>query len=239
MAQQFRILFQDENLVAVDKPAGFSVHPPEDKRIRISNASNGLQIISKQINQYVYPIHRLDRGTSGVVLYALNQGSAQYLASQFQNRLVDKKYYAIVRGWTEDVFTISRPLDEKEAFTSFATIARVELNDPVGKYSSARYSLLEAKPKTGRMHQIRRHLMGISHPIIGDKLYGDREHNRYMKEKFKFQHLMLKAHVLTFQNPTDQQMYSIESKWTKHWHTAFDLFGYCPIQNSKNKKGWQ
>lgn len=234
MAQQFRILYQDDSFVAIDKPPGFSVHPPEDKSIRISRSSNGLQIISNQIQKYVYPVHRLDRGTSGVVLYALDVESAKSLASQFQNREVNKKYYAVVRGFTEDNFICDRPLDDKESYTEFTTFARLEIPKAVGKFETARYSLVEAKPKHGRMHQIRRHLMGLSHPIVGDKTYGDRKHNKFMSEEYGFNTLMLKAHVLEFIHPQINKVMKIESKWTGLWHKVFDLFGICPIQKKRN-----
>ncbi|MEO5970933.1 MAG: pseudouridine synthase, partial [Bdellovibrionia bacterium] len=162
-----RILYQDLSLVVVDKPAGFHVHPPEDMRHKIPNGINCLHLLSRQINTYLYPVHRLDRATSGVLVFALKPEVATALSKLFSERTIEKTYFTVVRGWVEPgASTINYPLKEfnnsgeavfRESVTHYEAIAWVELPTPVGKYSTARYSLVRVSPETGRMHQIRRH----------------------------------------------------------------------------------
>ena len=180
---RFRLLYESESFVAIDKPAGVHVHPPEDVRFRIPKFQNGLALLRDQLGRYVYPVHRLDRATIGVVLYALSSESASALAGMFYRREIEKTYYAVVRGWTAESGEIDSPLSEEgkpevPARTRFGRIGSAELPWPGSRFPASRYSLVRVVPETGRFHQIRRHLRRLNHPIVGDPVHGDGVHNR-------------------------------------------------------------
>lgn len=225
-----RIIYRDEHLVVVDKPAGFHVHPPEDTAHKISKNQNCLYLLGKQLNAYLYPVHRLDRATSGVLIFALSSEAASGLAAQFKKREVKKTYYCVVRGWIAERGSVDRPLEPmKDALTHFEKLATLEIAEPVGKFATARYSLVKVEPVTGRMHQIRKHLSGISYPLLGDSVYGDGRHNRFFREKFGISGLFLKASALDFVHPITGKRHLIHSRWGGAWHRVFDLFGVCPF----------
>src|SRR5690606_21261137 len=150
------ILYQDDDLIAINKPHGLLVH-----RSSIASDANefALQLLKNQIGKHVSPVHRLDRKTSGVLLYALNKDVEKLMHIKFMNGEISKKYLAVLRGYAPDHMEIDYPLAKEdgtmqEAFTEFATLNRCELNVPLGKHSTSRYSLVEAQPTTGRMHQL-------------------------------------------------------------------------------------
>jgi len=212
--QPLSILFQDEHLVAIDKPAGLLVHR---SRVDVHATEFALQRLRDQIGQSVFPAHRIDRPTSGVLLFALNKDCARELSQQFANRSVAKSYRAIVRGktpatkyWDEtliekhDPATDGKARHNKEAqsaITEFHTLETWTVPFSAGKYPHSRYSLVEAKPLTGRKHQLRRHFNHMAHPIVGDTTYGDRRHNRLFRETFAVQRLLLVAKRLNFLHP--------------------------------------
>ncbi len=231
----FRILYQDPYLVAIEKPAGYHVHPPEDSTHRISPLTNCLHLLGKQLNTYLYPVHRLDRATSGVLLFALQSETARELCQLFQNQKIKKTYITVVRGWTPEAATIEHPLrsendpDQRlESVTAYERIAKMEIPFPNGRFSSSRYSLLHIEPHTGRRHQIRRHCQHISHPLIGDTIYGNGEHNRLFREKLEINGLLLKAYSVEMIHPQTGTPLRITSRWNGMWHQLFDLFGVCP-----------
>ena len=165
-----------------------------------------LQILRDQMGKHVFPVHRLDRKTAGIVLFGLNADIHKAMQQMFAEKEVTKRYLAIVRGYTENHGTIDYRLRKEngkmqEAITHYKTLDRTELNIPFGKHSTSRYSLLELQPKTGRKHQIRRHLAHIHHPIIADRPYGDNQQNKLFKEKFGLMTMMLHAWKLGFQHP--------------------------------------
>lgn len=233
----FRLLYEDPYIVAIEKPAGFHVHPPEDSNHTISPSVNCLHILRNQLGKYLYPVHRLDRATSGVLLFGLEPMATRRLSEAFQEQSIKKTYFCVVRGWTEKAGIIDRPLrsdkDPEERLnseTTYSSLAQVELPISNQKYLSSRYSLLKVHPHTGRRHQIRRHLDSISHPLIGDTQYGNGEHNRIFKEKLKISGLLLKAYSIEFNHPIHQNPMKIESRWNGRWHQIFDLFGVCPFE---------
>lgn len=204
------ILYRDERCVIIDKPAGLLVHP---SRIAKRAPDTAMERLRDQLGRLVYVIHRLDRATSGALLFALDAAAASLLADAFRAGAARKTYLALVRGWAPERGCIDRPLLKKrdkktdrkarrdaapqEAITEFECLARAELPIPVGRYATGRYSLLRLSPKTGRRHQIRRHLKHLSHPIIGDSEHGDRDHNRLFRERFGVERLMLHARALS------------------------------------------
>ena len=235
--QKLRILFQDPFLVAVDKPAGLLVHPPEDPTLHrfTKNQPTVLKLLSEQLGQYVYPVHRLDRATSGVLIMALEKTTAARLQESFQMGEVNKKYIALVRGYTDESGEVNSPLsrdDEGEilqsAQTFYETLHKFEVPVPNGPHASARFSLIDVTLKTGRYHQIRRHLKRISHPLIGDTLHGDGKQNKIWRELTEDSLLYLKAYSLRLNHPVSQAPLSFTSRWTGSWQKVFDHAGMCP-----------
>lgn len=182
---QLEILYRDEYFIAINKPSGLLVHrSPIDRH----ETRFAIQLLRDQIGQYVYPLHRLDKPTSGVLFFALDKESANLVSEQFKMHSIQKTYLAVVRGYTDDEGEIDYALKEKldkiadkdarvdkdaqEAVTNYKTLAKTELDFAVGRYDRVRYSLIELKPKTGRKHQIRRHMKHISHHLLGDTKYG-------------------------------------------------------------------
>jgi tRNA pseudouridine65 synthase len=208
------ILYGDEWLVAVHKPAGLLVH----RSLIDKHATDfALQRVRDQLGRRVYPVHRLDRPTSGVLLFALDAGTARTLTAHFTAGQVVKTYQAIVRGYLEPEGVIDYALREEPdaladanadlnkapqtAITQFRRLATVELPYPVSRYPTARYSLVELHPKTGRKHQLRRHLKHLYHPIIGDTTHGDGRHNQFFARHFANQRLLLAATRLQLRHP--------------------------------------
>lgn len=209
---QLDIVYQDTHFVAINKPAGLLVHrSPIDRH----ETRFAIQLLRDQIGQRVYPVHRLDKPTSGVLLFALNAQDAALLQQQFAQTDVGKEYLAVCRGYTADECVIDHPVKtvrdsyddtitathSKPALTTLQTLARCEIDKPLGKYASVRYSLVKLSPHTGRRHQLRAHMKHISHPLIGDAKYGRGEHNRFFQQHFNSHRLMLAACGLQFIHP--------------------------------------
>lgn len=194
------VLHHCERFVAVDKPAGMVVHRSE----WCPDGEPVLQRLRDQLRRHVFPVHRLDRATSGVLLFALDPDAARHLGAQFTAHTVDKRYLAIVRGWPDEAGLIDSPLAEdpsvpaQPATTEYRRTASVELPVAVGRYATARYALVDVRPRTGRMHQIRRHFAHLRHPIVGDVRYGDGRHNRMWREVLARPGMMLRAVSIAF-----------------------------------------
>ncbi|HEX9194650.1 MAG TPA: tRNA pseudouridine(65) synthase TruC [Azonexus sp.] len=214
MADELPILYRDEHIVVVDKPPGLLVHRSEIDRHETRFA---IQILRDQIGQRVWAAHRLDRGTSGVLLFGLDREIAGELGRQFAFGAVEKRYWAVVRGHPPACGTIDHPLsrprdpylfrgeqrstEAQPALTHYRKLAEIELPVAVDRYPTSRYALLELDPLTGRRHQLRRHLKHIAHPIIGDATYGKGRHNRFFAERFACHRLLLACTELCFDHP--------------------------------------
>ncbi len=200
------ILYLDQHLVVVDKPFGMPVH--RDKFSALGEKAC-LQELRDQLNTLVFPVHRLDRPTSGILMFALNKEVLSKLSKQFMERQVSKTYVAIVRGWILKETTCSDSLEDdghvREALTTFRPIKNFEFSWPNKKFSSSRYSIVEVSPHTGRFHQIRRHANHIGHPIVGDTTHGDGNHNQLWREKLNCNRLLLHASELQFTHPESQE----------------------------------
>lgn len=206
MTHSLDILFADPYFIAVNKPEGMLVH-----RSRISeDRVFVLQTLRDQIGAPVFAIHRLDRATSGVLIYATSAEAAEALAAGFREKSVEKTYLAIVRGWTEDQGLIDYAVRDQDrpdapllpARTHYRTLGRSEVAHAIGnKYPSARFSLVDIRPETGRRHQIRKHFAHILHPVIGDKRHGDNKHNRYFWNELALPRMFLHAAELAFAHP--------------------------------------
>ena len=224
MRETLPILFRDEHLVAVHKPAGLLVHRTVLDRRETRFA---VQIVRDQIGQHVFPAHRLDRGTSGVLLMALDAAMARALGALFETQGVAKTYLAIVRGHPPESGCIDHPLtrqyddyefradksaaEAQTATTCFRRLATVELPHAVDRYPTSRYALLELTPETGRRHQIRRHLKHIAHPIIGDATHGKGRHNRFFQEHLGSSRLLLACTRIGLVHPASGQPLVVEA----------------------------
>lgn len=227
MTDHLEIIYQDPYLVAVNKPAGLLVHRTD---LAPNAVEFAVQILRKQIGQYVYPLHRLDKPTSGVLLFSLNLKMAQEISQTIQESLFHKEYLALVRGWPPENFEVNRGVKSdkesarKEALTRFERLSTVEIEYAVGPFNTARYSLIQAFPISGRRHQIRKHLNHVSYPIVGDTWYGDRDHNRFFLAQ-KLPQLMLHSHKLYFKHPVSQDSLHLEAPLPGHWIQALDFLG--------------
>ncbi|WP_255555651.1 tRNA pseudouridine(65) synthase TruC [Enterovibrio paralichthyis] len=236
---ELEILYRDEWLVAVNKPSGMLVH-----RSWLDKAETRfvMQTLRDQIGQHVFPLHRLDRPTSGVLLFALSSEMASQMMPKFAGRDIHKTYHAVVRGWVKEGATLDYPLKEeldkvadkfataepeaKEAITEYQPVAYAELPIPMGRYQSCRYTLVEMKPHTGRKHQLRRHMHHLSHHIVGDVNHGDGRHNRLFRQEFDCHQLLLHASRTEFLHPVTGEPLVIEAKVDPVWRRVLDGLGW-------------
>lgn len=233
------ILYQDEFLIAVNKPAGMLVHRSWlDKH----ETQFVMQTLRDQIGQHVFPLHRLDRPTSGVLVFALSSEVASQVMPMFANHQMQKTYHAIVRGWIEEGATLDYPLKEeldkiadkfansdqpaKDAVTEYQPLATVEVPYSTGRFPTSRYCLMELKPKTGRKHQLRRHMAHLRHPIVGDTSHGDGKHNRLFRQHYDANRLLLHASELSFIHPFTDQEVVIKAGLDDIWQSLLQQFGW-------------
>ncbi len=206
------VLWRDEHVVVVHKPAGWLVHRTG---LDAGETRFVLQTLRDQLGQKVFPVHRLDKGTSGVLAMALHSEAARAMAQAFESRQAHKRYLAMVRGWCPSEAWVDhalRPDDAppeavpQPAVTRFERVATLSLPFPVDRYPSTRVSLVHAWPLTGRRHQIRRHLKHLAHPIIGDATHGKGAHNRWWGEHLGLQRLWLHASELSMPHPITEEV---------------------------------
>lgn len=207
------IVYQDDHLIAINKPHGLLVH-----RSSIANDAKefALQMLRDQVGRHVSPVHRLDRKTGGLLLFAFEKEVEVAMQQQFMSGKVEKKYLAVLRGYAPDEMDIDYPLAKEngtiqEAFTSFVTLKRAELDVAFGKHPTSRYSLVEATPATGRMHQLRKHFAHIFHPIIGDRKHGCNKQNRFFKEQWEMTTMLLHASELNFIHPVNREQVCLKA----------------------------
>jgi len=234
--ERLPVLHADEHLVVVNKPSSLLVHrSPIDRHER----RFAVQLLRDQLGRRVHPVHRLDKGTSGALAFALDRETAAKLAADFANQRVTKTYLAVVRGWPADSGEIDHPLEAvadryvpatetgpKPARTRFRRLGTVELPQRVDRYPTSRYALLELQPDTGRRHQLRRHLAHVSHPIIGDSTYGKGRHNRLFAELFGVQRLLLACVRLEFAHPVTGASLVIDAEPGADFNALFARFGW-------------
>jgi tRNA pseudouridine65 synthase len=213
-ADECELIYRDEHLVAVNKPSGLLVHRSLIDRHETRFA---LQLVRNQVGQHVYPVHRLDKPTSGVLLFGLSSAVARKLSEQFAAGAVHKQYLAVVRGYCPVDGTIDYPLQEKldrvadrdkrrdrppqQALTRYRRLATVEIPEAVDRYPHTRYSLVALQPQTGRKHQLRRHMKHIGHPIIGDAKHGKGVHNRFFQARYQCHRLLLACTAVELTHP--------------------------------------
>lgn len=246
-AETLEIIYKDEYIVAINKPSNLLVHR---SWIDKDETRFAIQILRDQIGQYVYPVHRLDKPTSGVLLFALSKEVARAVSEQMQERAFIKEYMAIVRGYTEDSGEIDYALKEvldkmtdakaqmdkeaQSAITSYEKISQVELPFAVGRYETTRYSLVTLRPQTGRKHQLRRHMKHLLHPIVGDTKYGRGEHNRFFREQFDAHRLLLHAHKLTFVHPVLHKEMTLNAGLDEVFLDLFSQLGFTVKEDDRH-----
>ncbi len=230
------ILYRDERIVVVNKPSGLLVHrSPIDRHER----RFAVQMLRDQLGLRVYPAHRLDKGTSGALAFALDREMAAKLGAAFADRDVVKTYLAVVRGWPPESGVIDHELaavhDEyalpaestaRPARTSYRGLATVELPVRVDRYPTSRYALMELHPETGRRHQLRRHLAHVSHPIVGDSTYGKGRHNRLFADLYGIRRLMLACTGLEFRHPASGELMGIRATPGDEFESLAARFGW-------------
>ncbi|WP_394145334.1 tRNA pseudouridine(65) synthase TruC [Vibrio atypicus] len=237
------IIYQDEYFVAVNKPAGMLVHRSWlDKH----ETQFVMQTLRDQIGQHVFPLHRLDRPTSGVLIFALSSEVASQVMPMFANHKMEKTYHAIVRGWILEEgrldYALKVELDKiadkhasqekepQEAVTDYKPLAQVEVPHSTGRFPTTRYCLMEIKPLTGRKHQLRRHMAHLRHPIVGDTTHGDGKHNKLFRDVYDSHRLLLHASSLTFVHPFTEQTLTIEARVDETWQKLCEEFNWSMPQ---------
>ena len=222
------LLYRDEHLVVVDKPAGLLVHRTA---LDAHEQRAALQLVRDQIGAPVWPVHRLDKGTSGVLAFALDPDTARHLGAQFEAGVPRKTYVALVRGWPPAAGEIDHPLarDPEQpsagqpllaARTRYERLARVEWPFATDtRHPTSRYALLQVFPESGRRHQIRRHLKHIAHPLIGDATHGKGAHNRAVAAWLGVQRLWLHALALELAHPATGRPLQLQAWPEASWRT--------------------
>lgn len=238
-APEIEILYEDEHLVAIHKPAGLLVHRSYLARRERFFA---MQLTRDLVGCHVFPVHRLDRPTSGVLLFAKSSEVANALCEQFASHTIEKQYLALVRGNMHESgildYALKVELDElgdknadpnkaaQEAVTAYEPLLNTEIPYPSGRYPTSRFALVRLSPKTGRKHQLRRHMAHLRHPIVGDTTHGDGKQNAFFREHFGINRLWLIAKKLTFTHPITQTRLSIETELESEWETVFAELGW-------------
>ena len=233
------ILYQDAHFIAVNKPAGLLVHRSKIDRHETRFA---VQTVRDQVGRHVFPVHRLDKPTSGVLVFGFSSEAARALAEAFAQREVIKTYLAVVRGYVEAQGVIDYPLKEQfdkktdaqarrdkpaqPALTAYRRLAQVEVPVAVGRYPTSRYALVEARPETGRMHQIRRHMKHIFHPVIGDGKHGEGRHNRFFSTRYGCSRLLLAATEMSFVHPYSEAAMTIVAPLDDAFTAVLDQLGW-------------
>lgn len=225
----FDSLFEQQGVMAVVKPNRLLVHRTD---IDFHEPHNLRDLVNAERprDQWLQPVHRLDKPTSGIVLFAALGDALNDLKLEFVHRRTTKVYWAVVRGWTEDEGVVEKPLPTahnpkpKEAVTRYITLARTELNVPVSPYETSRYSLVECRPETGRFHQIRLHFRHLRHPLVGDSRYGDKRHNRAVAAGTGTDTLMLHAGRLSVQLPGGLGTLHAQASVPAGWDTLLDAW---------------
>ncbi|MBT8040712.1 MAG: pseudouridylate synthase [Xanthomonadales bacterium] len=228
------VLYRDDHLLVVNKPAGVPVH---GSRMLEGRPETLLAMTRELTGRLVHPVHRLDRPASGAILLAIDRTGLAAMSSAFEKREVEKRYLAVARGWTGAAgrvdYALLPPRDERRpgseprnASTHYSRLATLELPFAVAPYATARYSLLELNPETGRRHQIRRHMKHISHPLVGDTTYGKGEHNRVFREQFQSARLLLHSRSLAFHHPSGGEWIEVTAPLDPAFDRVARAFGW-------------
>lgn len=228
MNEEIKILWQDEYYAFLYKPAGVLIH----RSIFSAERDTLVKRLYSQFESPPLPVHRLDRPVSGVLAAAFTSDAAAALSECFRTGTIQKIYWAVVRGFIPDKGVIDTALKNydtgvvKEAESEYRRIATAELPVPSRKFDTSRYSLVEVRPRTGRFHQIRRHLAGIGYPIVGDTSHGDTYCNHHFSEHFEVEGLLLHAGRIELEHPISGEQLSISADPPESFCRVFELFNW-------------
>ncbi len=227
-----QIIYEDDTIVLVNKPNDLIVH--HSKFGGKLDEYSLCQLLNHNRTETIHPVHRLDRKTSGLILFLKRKDLIADLQLQFESQTVEKTYLALVRGHVLNDGIVDTPIrpegknDHKLALTHYQPIARTTVDIPVHPYPQSRYTLIKLSPKTGRMHQLRKHMNKISHPIIGDPKYGNRHHNHMFIDQFSVNHLFLHAVRLAFTHPITLKPMVFSAPVPSFWKTTLAPFQWAP-----------
>ena len=245
-ANQVEIIYEDEFLVAINKEAGLLVHRSWlDK----GETRFAMQLTRDAVGCHVFPVHRLDRPTSGVLLFAKSSTVARSLTEAFTEHKVTKQYLAVVRGFMPEQGTVDYALSFKpdaiadkfanldkpaqEAVTHWRRLAQIELPFAVSKkHDTTRYSLMRLTPETGRKHQLRRHMRHLFHHIVGDTSHGDGRHNRFFRTQYDCARMLLHAQTLALSHPVTGEPLLLTAKLDDQWMRIMEEFSW--VESAKN-----
>lgn len=213
------ILHTDPHLTIINKPPGMLVHRTS---IADDNEPVALQLLRDQTGKTVYPVNRIDRPTSGIVVFAHSPEITKLLQKELAQTACHKQYTALVRGWMHEAVDCDRDVENdrgtlKEAFTRFVPVERFELPIPTDRYATARFTIVDAFPATGRWHQIRQHLAQMRHYIINDRVHGDGKQNKIFTQQLHINEMFLHARKLSFVHPVTQELMVVEAEFPEHW----------------------
>jgi tRNA pseudouridine65 synthase len=220
------IVYQDDFLVAINKPHGLLVHRSP---IAADASEFAIQLLRDQLGRKVYPTHRLDRKTSGVLLFALDESTNRSMQQLFMKQGVSKTYKALVRGFIPEKGTIDYALTTddgktQKAITHYERLETFELPIPFGKHLTSRYSLVKLDPETGRMHQLRKHLAHIFYPIIGDRPHGCNKQNKFFLEHWQMNKMLLHAEMISFEHPITNEAVLIRANYSEDFKRMLAAF---------------
>jgi len=227
---KIEIVYEDDYIIAINKPNNYLVHQSE--YAGNLHEQSVVEFLIDQTGIMFTPIHRLDRKTSGILLMAKEKKYINEFQKLFQKNTIKKTYLAVVRGYSPENGVIDSPIKNedsevyKEALTHFKTLQSIELDIAVQPYDKSRYSLIQLEPKTGRMHQLRKHLNKISHPIVGDYKYGDRFHNRNFENNFNWNYMFLHATSIAFKHPFTSKELIIKADFPSDWNDLLQKFNW-------------
>lgn len=234
------IIFEDDSIVAINKETGLLVHRSWlDK----GETRFAMQLTRDAVGCHVFPVHRLDRPTSGVLLFAKSSAVARSLTEAFTEHKVAKQYLAVVRGFMPEQGTLDYALSfqpdaiadkfadvdkpPQEAVTHWQSLAQIELPFAVSKkHDTSRYSLVRLTPETGRKHQLRRHMAHLFHPIVGDTSHGDGRHNRFFRSQYACERMLLHAESLSLTHPVTGMPLLLEASLDSQWLRVVEEFGW-------------
>lgn len=220
-----KILAQTKDYVLVHKPSGFVTYADSRDQDRISAQAQ----LERQLKRKLFPVHRIDKDTCGLLAFALQPATAQALTALFRSRSVKKKYLAIVHGIPPEKGVIDQPLERNKekvkeaAITEFVRLASIEVEWDGEK---RQYALVQCEPRTGRYHQIRRHLRMVEHPIVGDPEYGNGWDNRAFKERFQVNRTLLSAVFLAFPDRAREKMVRVQTQPDPDFLRVVSAFGW-------------
>jgi len=230
----FHILYEDAEFIAIHKPSGILVH-----RTRISEDTVFvLQLLRDQVGYHIFPVHRLDRMTSGVLVFGKTKEAAGRLSKLFREQQIEKTYLAVVRGHLPAMGTIDYALarspdhQKQPALTDYRMLDQTEIPHAISRYPTSRYSLVEVMPKSGRFHQIRKHFAHLRHPVIGDRPHGDCKHNKYLREKLGIRTMLLHAQSFSFLHPRTLKRVIIRSNLDNSFVDALKILNFDPKKNN-------